>query len=104
MTSFIKRAFPRYNIAQGVPSITPDTALVFWLGGATDGNGNFIGFSANPQNPFDTSAARIGPYYDFDKTRIGPLPFPGAGLGTVGGIPSGAQHGTNTNTSRKTAS
>ena len=67
--SFFKRAFPRYT---GAPptGITSDTALVFWCGGAQDASGNFIGFSANPQNPFDTSAARIGPYYDFDKTRI----------------------------------
>ncbi len=37
---------------------------------------------ANPANPFDGSAARIGPYYDFDKTRIN-------SVGTLSG-PSGA--------------
>ncbi len=62
-------------------NLGPDTALMFWLGGAQDGlqtptnsltptnTPNFIGFSANPADPFDNNPNRIGPYYDFDKTR-----------------------------------
>ena len=91
LQSFFKRAFPRVNWGPGsgqIPfpnpatvqgGLTPDTALAFWLGGAQDGTQtasltpantpNFIGFSANPQDPFDTNASRIGPYFDFDKTR-----------------------------------
>ena len=80
--NFFKRAFPRtfWTTSTNPPAgqipyptnITPDTALVFWLGGAQDQpdpNGNFIGFSANPLNPFDNSASRLGPFYDFDKAR-----------------------------------
>jgi prepilin-type N-terminal cleavage/methylation domain-containing protein len=55
------------------PTITPDTALCFWLGGAQDSDNvagaapNFIGFSANPQNPFDGSASRVAATYDFPR-------------------------------------
>jgi prepilin-type N-terminal cleavage/methylation domain-containing protein len=83
---FFRRAFPRCSYtASNLPSgvTLPGTAaeaLVFWLGGARDSNGNFIGFSSNPLNPFDTSggtgtstgAGRIGPFFDFDRTRVGP--------------------------------
>ena len=97
LQSFFKRAFPRVIWGTGsgqIPfpnpssitgGLTPDTALAFWLGGAQDGpqgsppstaatltptnTPNFIGFSANPTDPFDTNASRIGPYFDFDKTR-----------------------------------
>ncbi len=52
----------------GYPTdLTPDTALVFWLGGAQDASGAFIGFSANPLNPFDANAQRITPAYDFQQ-------------------------------------
>ncbi|MGA2066906.1 MAG: type II secretion system protein [Thermoguttaceae bacterium] len=80
---FLRRAFPRWNQnnfpAPGMPT-TPAEALVFWLAGMVDTNSGsptynqFIGFSANPLNPFDISstAARIGPFYDFDRTRTGP--------------------------------
>ena len=64
-----KAAFPRcpavelsrgqFTTADSV--YNPATALVFWLGGAQDAAGDFIGFSANPQNPFDASASRIAP-------------------------------------------
>ena len=55
---------------------TPAEALVFWLGGARDANGNFVGFSANPINPSTPPAGtgRIGPFFDFDRTRLGPAP------------------------------
>ncbi len=45
----------------------PATALVFWLGGMRDADGKPIGFSANPENPFDgTDQSRIPPVFDFD--------------------------------------
>jgi prepilin-type N-terminal cleavage/methylation domain-containing protein len=78
VTSFFKTAFWRYKGAAPT-GLTPDTALAFWLGGAQDSNGNFIGFSANPQNPFDGSPSRLGPYCDLDKTRC-------SQAGAVGGV------------------
>ena len=68
---FLKAAFPRAAWGNGVTvptNITPDTALCFWLGGAQDASGAFIGFSANPANPFDGSQSRIPISYEFDKT------------------------------------
>lgn len=31
----------------------------------------FLGFSANPQNPFDGGSSHIAPFFDFDATRVG---------------------------------
>jgi prepilin-type N-terminal cleavage/methylation domain-containing protein len=65
------------------PKITPDTALCFWLGGAQDaasptaaapGIPHFIGFSANPSNPFDSGASRTPPTFEFDRTRVNSSP------------------------------
>jgi hypothetical protein len=62
--------------------LRPDTALAFWLGGLRDASGNFVGFSADPTDPFNlrdghaynaqasSPEGRIGPYFDFDKTRV----------------------------------
>jgi hypothetical protein len=74
------------------PNVTPDTALVFWLGGIRDPSGAMMGFSADPANPFDISfsnstgtvnpslqtlnPSRIGPFFDFDKTRVMPVTVP----------------------------
>jgi len=75
---FLKAAFPRVNWGNGngqvqVPvNISPDTALVFWLGGAQDPSGAFIGFSANPLNPFDSNPSRIAPSFDFPKALSNP--------------------------------
>jgi prepilin-type N-terminal cleavage/methylation domain-containing protein len=77
----VRRAFPRYSGAVPTPPTTPAEALVFWLGGMKDPtSGNFIGFSSNPLNPFDasTNTNRIGPFFNFDRTRVGP--GSGAGL------------------------
>lgn len=71
---FFRRNFQRCPAANypDTSKLTPDTALVFWLGGTQDANGNFIGFSANAQNPGDSGAARLqgGAMFDFDKTRL----------------------------------
>jgi len=75
---FLQTAFPRCPRSNYPPEITsvfkfrPDVALVFWLGGAQDPSGAFIGFSANPQNPFDSSANRIGPFFNFQKALNNP--------------------------------
>lgn len=68
---FLKAAFPRTPWGNGVAyptNITPDTALVFWLGGAQDSTGAFVGFSANPLNPFDNSGSRIPVSFEFDRS------------------------------------
>ncbi len=75
----IRKAFPRCD-ATTISSLwtsvgqhqRPETSLAFWLGGVDDGNGNPIGFSANPMNPFDaTTTSRIGPFFEkFDPERL----------------------------------
>jgi len=50
-----------------------DQALVFFLGGMYSSDTGFIGFSANPTNPFDVTspiATRIGPFFEFDQRRV----------------------------------
>ena len=92
----LARAFPRYqgssNWATFVADVSnpttgwgvnpanfgPREALTFWLGGMptidiiTGRVTAFSGFSANPQNPFDNSASRINPFFDFDLNRTNP--------------------------------
>ena len=58
-------------------TFTPMEALVFWLGGMpTVKDGvvtGFSGFAANPENPFQSVTAcpsRIGPFFEFDPTRV----------------------------------
>ena len=71
---FLATAFPRYT--GRLPSsvtITPSTALYFWLGNGPNGlnpPGGLAGFSANPTNPFDSNPARIGPFFNFDTGRV----------------------------------
>jgi hypothetical protein len=49
----------------------PGTAIVFWLGGMQNADGSLIGFSANPEAPFDLDTkARIKPFFDFDPARL----------------------------------
>jgi len=87
---FLKAAFPRcpstnypYQLTTAGSAFNPATALVFWLGGAQDsaGGGQFIGFSANPQNPFDVpaagavSASRTSVFFDFGKPASNPTRF-----------------------------
>jgi len=68
VTRFLKRAFPR---AAGLTAtITPDTALVYWLGGP-DGSS---GFSSNPTAPLGAGGG-IGPFFDFAKERLNGLKY-----------------------------
>ncbi len=73
----LRKAFPRANITVP-PTLDPSTALVFWLGGMRDStNTKFIGFSADPSDPFQnetTSPSRIGPFFDFDLNRLSATP------------------------------
>jgi prepilin-type N-terminal cleavage/methylation domain-containing protein len=65
--SALRKIFPRCP-EENYPDLagqSPASALAFWLGGP---NGN--GFSANPQNPFDTNSSRIGPFFEFDPGRL----------------------------------
>jgi len=85
-TRFLKAAFPNCPTSNYPTQLTqaysatsifsPLTALVFWIGGAQDVNGEFIGFSANPQNPFDASASRITTDFDFGKGAPASSPVP----------------------------
>jgi prepilin-type N-terminal cleavage/methylation domain-containing protein len=72
----LAKAFPRCDAASlatqaNAVAKNPGQALVFWLGGMKDANGNYIGFSRDQRNPFDTtSTSRIGPFFAFDKARL----------------------------------
>ncbi|HWL10751.1 MAG TPA: type II secretion system protein [Planctomicrobium sp.] len=60
--------------------------LVFFLGGpgmlfdkdATDGIKNVVpmGFSANPTNPFASGGTRVGPFYEFNLSRLSDVSTP----------------------------
>ena len=75
----LKKRFPRWRYS-GSPlaalpnggQMTPAAALVFWLGGPSDGSTppKLLGFSANQKNPFDISPTRIQPTFDFDRERL----------------------------------
>ena len=76
---WLKAAFPRcpatnypaaLTATSGTTALSPATALVYWLAGP-DG---VSGFSANPQNPFDTGASHIPPYFTFVASRMQPTP------------------------------
>jgi hypothetical protein len=88
VTRHLAKAFPRYagNWQNDINSVltattglanstqlTPQTALMFWLGGIIDPATNTpSGFAADPTNPFQTPAncaSRIKPFFDFDLTR-----------------------------------
>jgi len=98
---FLQAAFPRCPASNyptqlttpttfGATSVfTPAVALVFWLGGAQDASGAFIGFSANPQNPFDNNPNRIAPSYDFKRAPNNPR-FQQAGNLTITGSAASA--------------
>lgn len=66
----------RYTNGLNIDYLDSATALVFWLGGVPEvlngqTTGRLLGFSANPSNPFDsTTSSRIGPFFDFDPTRL----------------------------------
>jgi len=98
----LAKAFPRYTpgVNGGVgwrglrtdlssagidaDSLTPRTALAFWLGGVPDPANNYLpsGFAANPTNPFQTPAqcpSRNNPFFDFDPTRLKPIWASGGG-------------------------
>lgn len=88
----LARAFPRYTHASswsdfvadvsntttgwGVDpeSLTPNEALAFWLGGMPTVDSGvvtaFNGFSADPSNPFNRSASRIKPIFDFNVSNV----------------------------------
>lgn len=76
LRSAIQRATQPYGYSLDINYLDPATALVFFLGGIPEisngqTTGKLLGFSANPSNPFDyTSASRIGPFFDFDPTRL----------------------------------
>jgi hypothetical protein len=70
---FLAKAFPKYRgeLPEKHKNLDAASSLVFWLGGMTDKDGKLIGFSADPENPFDAaSTSRIGPFFDFDLKRL----------------------------------
>ncbi len=91
----LSKAFPRYdntnwqndlhtkNPSIDVGNLTPQTALVFWLGGLPDADGLPSGFAANPLDPFapppgfpsyqagvTPCTSRIASFFEFDSTRL----------------------------------
>ena len=86
---FLAIAFPRYQFNPSsitVPwtppncsvALSPSNALSFWLGGLQYSSSPPTGFaanqpaglSANPTNPFDANASRMGPFFPFDTSRL----------------------------------
>ena len=70
---FLAKAFPKYRgeLPEKYKNLDAASSLVFWLGGVTDKDGKLIGFSVDPENPFDaTHSSRIGPFFDFDLKRL----------------------------------
>ena len=86
-------------------TVGPDTALIFWLCGAQDASGAFIGFSANAANPFDASRQPPRPSLmiqngrSTDTTRASTTAA--RFLLPAGAVPE--SFGTSSNTSRPTA-
>ncbi|MFV0443131.1 MAG: type II secretion system protein [Planctomycetaceae bacterium] len=84
--AFIQRVWPDYNFSLpqdiNADGDSTDTirlqsteALVFFLGGnamlrPTALNPQPLGFSANPVNPFGPGGTRIGPFFEFDTSRL----------------------------------
>jgi prepilin-type N-terminal cleavage/methylation domain-containing protein len=71
----IRTAFP--NSTQGTAALpitlNPQNSLVFWLGGMQDDDGVPCGFAADATKPFQKPkdcAARIGPLFQFDQSRL----------------------------------
>lgn len=100
----LAKAFPRYQpgsfagfkshvwngwgvrlTAPDTTYITPAGALTFWLGGKPDWVSGttvkgFLGFSADPTDPFDNyaiSPSRIKPFFDFDPNRVAVVSYDG---------------------------
>jgi len=64
---FLKQRFPKCP-SDKYPCLcgySPASALYFWLAGP-----NGRGFSANPINPFDNGASRIGPFFKFAPDQL----------------------------------
>jgi prepilin-type N-terminal cleavage/methylation domain-containing protein len=89
--AYLRKLWPRINIAGGIawnggqanlPNnvvLEGQQCLVFFLGGARNANGAFIGFSTDTTNPMNGSTTtRKGPYFQFDMKRIqaGPNGYP----------------------------
>lgn len=81
--AFIRQAWPSFDFSidqdingNGTPGevlvLNGSECLLFFLGGVRNpADGPFVGFSANPQNPFDAAAGnRVGPYFQFDVGRL----------------------------------
>lgn len=76
--AIIRRIWPQFNFAGtgGGGWTAPTTlngaeCLVFFLGGVRSGtNGALTGFSKNPSLPFGTGGPRVGPFFEFDISRL----------------------------------
>lgn len=90
----LRKRFPRYTIPHttsgdqfddfvaqvqsavsvNIANISPDQALVFWIGGLpVSGSNELTGFSANPQNPIQsasTTTSRTKKLFDFPVARL----------------------------------
>ncbi len=70
VTRHVRKVFPHYTGAAPT-GLTPFNSLTFWLGGIWDGTKKqFIGFSADPTDPFNpNTASRTAPFFEFDPSR-----------------------------------
>ncbi len=70
----LKNRFPRWRGSlNDIPNInaqSPASAIVFFLGGIPDANGQLTGFSANPRNPFARGGSRTPLLFEFDQRRL----------------------------------
>lgn len=68
----LAKAYPRAKNLDA-PSIKPENALVYWLGGPIK-DGRPVGFSKNPSDPdltgSDTTTPRSTPFYDFNPAQF----------------------------------
>jgi len=71
----LRRAYPRFTgtvpAVAGATFAGPHEALHYWLAGPdVNADGVADGWSSNPTNPFDASASRKGPFFEFDRERL----------------------------------
>jgi prepilin-type N-terminal cleavage/methylation domain-containing protein len=81
---YLGQMFPKLNWSSGIDwtgngntnslpvggiMLDNDQCLVYFLGGLQI-NGGCVGFSTNGQNPTQTGGARLGPYFEFQTSRL----------------------------------
>jgi prepilin-type N-terminal cleavage/methylation domain-containing protein len=74
--AIIRKLWPSFDFSQTITlpqsSVTLNGAecLVFFLGGILDDDGVPTGFSTNPARPFAKGGNRVGPFFEFQLSRL----------------------------------